>query len=168
MVSFLKNSITLRGLDKIMIFRGRFHSTKALTSSFVLEVECPQDKHDLVRLEDKYGRTHLPYEGNKHERAKSADSLWLDDPVDDAITSINLFNCNFVIKNVKLTAELHNRPYEEVLVVLRGGLTTPSGDVIIQAGDVVAGHTMSFLSTKFGIMPNTTLLSINRISLDEL
>ena len=66
-VSFLKNKISLKGVDKIMIFKGRFHSTQALSpgGALILEVESPQDKRDLVRLEDKYGREKQPYESAK-------------------------------------------------------------------------------------------------------
>jgi mannose-6-phosphate isomerase-like protein (cupin superfamily) len=163
-VSFLKNKISLKGVDKIMIFRGRFHSTQAHSpgGAYILEVECPQDKHDLVRLEDDYGRESKPYEGNEHESLKTSESLWINDPVSTEGENFNFCKCDFSIKHIQHVEELHKRPYDEVSVVLRGGLCTPSGDVIVQAGDVIAGHTLNFLSTKFLLSKNTTLLSINR------
>lgn len=163
-VSFLKNKISLKGVDKIMIFRGRFHSTQALSpgGAYVLEVECPQDKHDLVRLEDSYGRENKPYEGNEHERPRTSDSLWIRDPESDKTHTFDFQKCNFSIKNIEHVEELHTRNYDEVSVVLRGGLETPSGDLIVQPGDVIAGHTLNFLSTKFSLKYGTTLLSINR------
>ena len=44
---------------KILIRKGLFHSTKAVSSkgAMIFEIETPVDKHDIVRLEDKYGRT---------------------------------------------------------------------------------------------------------------
>ena len=38
-LSFLRNSMKLEGLDKIHIFRSRFHSTRAITDSFIFEIE---------------------------------------------------------------------------------------------------------------------------------
>ena len=48
-LSFLRNTIPLKSLDKIHIFRSRFHSTKAISDggAFIFEVETPEDKDDL-------------------------------------------------------------------------------------------------------------------------
>ena len=62
-LSFIRNTISLEGLDKIHIFRSRFHSSYAKTDSFLFEVESPEDKEDLVRLDDKYGREELDTRG---------------------------------------------------------------------------------------------------------
>ena len=55
----------LRGGDAVIIEKGVFHSTKALSNDgiFLLEIETPPDKTDLVRLEDRYGRASSGYEG---------------------------------------------------------------------------------------------------------
>jgi hypothetical protein len=44
--------------EKQMLRRGLFHSTKRFSEGgiFMLEVETPKDKNDLVRLDDEYGR----------------------------------------------------------------------------------------------------------------
>jgi len=49
--------------EKIMIREGVFHSTLAKTPLEMIEVETPNDKSDLLRLEDSYGRSGQPYEG---------------------------------------------------------------------------------------------------------
>ena len=50
-----------------MIARGLFHSIKALSKNgaYILELESPIDKDDLVRFKDDYGRQSKPYEGKK-------------------------------------------------------------------------------------------------------
>lgn len=55
----------LRGGDALILDKGVFHSTKVLSSEgmFLLEIESPPAKTDLVRLEDKYGREASGYEG---------------------------------------------------------------------------------------------------------
>ena len=63
--SSLNKSIELGPLDTVIIDAGVFHSTQALSLGgiYVLEYETPPMKHDLVRLEDKYGRALIGYEG---------------------------------------------------------------------------------------------------------
>lgn len=163
-VSFLKNKIPLKGVDKIMIFRGRFHSTEALSKggAFILEVECPQDKHDLVRLHDAYGRENKPYESKKFESPKDDSCIWFEDPKDDKDNSYDFCNCNIKVETISDVSELQNRFYDEAIVILRGGLISNKNDPIVQSGDVIAGHTINELSTYFGIASPTTILSIRR------
>lgn len=55
----------LKGGDAVIIEKGVFHFTKALSDNglFLFEIEMPPIKTDLVRLEDKYGRESYGYEG---------------------------------------------------------------------------------------------------------
>ena len=163
-VSFLKNKIALKGVDKLMIFRGRFHSTKALSpgGAHIIEVETPQDKHDLVRLKDDYGRTDKPYEGKNKESPKTEDCLWITDPIKDKPNSYKFNNCELKIESITDKNDLLNRDYEESLIVLDGGLISKEGDYIVQPGDVIAGHTLNEIGPIFDITPKILVLSINR------
>ena len=73
-VCFLSSTNWLGTGKKIMIRKGLFHSTKALAENGanIFEIETPKLKHDLVRLEDKYGRKATPYEGKSSEQEKIA------------------------------------------------------------------------------------------------
>ena len=62
-LSFIRNKMLLTRLDKIHIFRARFHSSAAISDAFLFEVESPEDKEDLIRLDDNYGREEQGYEG---------------------------------------------------------------------------------------------------------
>jgi quercetin dioxygenase-like cupin family protein len=72
-ISFLADKRQLKSLDKVMIRRGLFHSTKATSENgaFVFEIETPVDKQDLVRLNDLYGRESKPYEDSTFEESKN-------------------------------------------------------------------------------------------------
>jgi GDP-L-fucose synthase len=61
---FLKRRY-LKPCDALMLEKSVFHSTKSLSEEgiFLLEIESPPNKTDLVRLEDRYGREQLGYEG---------------------------------------------------------------------------------------------------------
>jgi mannose-6-phosphate isomerase-like protein (cupin superfamily) len=63
--SSLNKSIQLNPLDGAVIDAGTFHSTQAISKNGItmLEFETPPMKHDLIRLEDKYGRVANGYEG---------------------------------------------------------------------------------------------------------
>lgn len=63
--SSLNNSMELGPLDGVVIDAGTFHCTQSVSTQGlrVLEFETPPIKHDLIRLEDKYGRANSGYEG---------------------------------------------------------------------------------------------------------
>jgi len=163
-VSFLKNKISLKGVDKIMIFRGRFHSTKALSTggAHILEVEAPQDKHDLVRLNDAYGREGKPYEGKSSEAPKTPDCLWITDPDRGSSREYQFKGSTITIESITNKEDLLDRPYEESLVLLDGGLVSERGDFIVQPGDVIAGHTLNTICPHFDITEEVLTLSIVR------
>ena len=71
-LSFLENIFKLKPVSKTMIRKGLFHSTRATSKNgaCVFEIETPVDKHDLVRLEDKYGREGTSYEDSTFEIPK--------------------------------------------------------------------------------------------------
>lgn len=65
-LNFLADSKVISAPDKQMLRRGLFHQTEALTDDvLLLEVENPNDKGDLVRLHDSYGRSSSGYEVEK-------------------------------------------------------------------------------------------------------
>jgi len=63
----------LRGGDAIILENGVFHSTKSLSEDgiYLLEVETPPNKTDLVRLQDRYGRESSGYEGVTEMQAEN-------------------------------------------------------------------------------------------------
>ncbi len=160
-LSFLRNTLTLRGLEKIHIFRGRFHSTRAVSTpgAFLLEIETPEDKHDLVRLEDSYGRVATGYEGVEHELPRSADCLWIGEPGDkDFVAQTN--GCtlrHFAAGDADRLAAFSDRDF---LVVSRGGLMARLDAQILWPGDVIDGVSLARLSQAFAMIPGTTFLHI--------
>lgn len=57
-----RNSLVV--MDSVQIEKGVFHSTTAVSSDgiYLLELESPPNKTDLVRFNDKYGRAKAGYE----------------------------------------------------------------------------------------------------------
>jgi hypothetical protein len=163
-VRFLRGELLLTGLDKIHIFRARFHSTEALSEggAYILEVETPEDKHDLVRLEDAYGRTGQNYEGAEHHALKPTTALWIPEPESQRAKSILVHGCSLTHVAVSSSGELLGYGETDVLVVARGGLWEKEGAQILWPGDVVDGLSLKRLATVFAVIPDTTLIVIVR------
>ena len=65
--------------------------------SILFEIETPNDKLDLVRLRDNYGREGKPYEDSSYEFPKKDDCLSIETLED---TEINFCNCNLSLKKI--------------------------------------------------------------------
>jgi mannose-6-phosphate isomerase-like protein (cupin superfamily) len=55
-VESLNNSRTLAQGSTALINRGEYHRLKAPKGAVVIEVEWPNNREDITRKEDKYGR----------------------------------------------------------------------------------------------------------------
>lgn len=51
--------------ESVIMDKGVFHSTRALSDMIVLEMETPPNKKDLYRFSDTYGRAFRGYEGKE-------------------------------------------------------------------------------------------------------
>ena len=142
-----------------MIRKGLFHSTKAVSSkgAMIFEIETPVDKHDIVRLEDKYGRTAKPYEGASFEKPKSEDCVWFEEPDLGKKVEYNFANSKIVIENITDYKGLINKEDHENIIFLKGGLLCNSNKVA-SPGDVVASHIVKRLVNTFKTIDKDTLI----------
>ena len=158
-LSFLRGGVEINGLNKINIFRSRFHSTKALTDAYIFEIETPEDKGDLVRLEDNYGRVGKKYEGSNHHENKTEECFWLEEA---SIEPEGSYLCGCEMKHTIIEDKqlLLNKEETEMIVITGGGLVTKEGQNILWPGDVIDGKSLERLANKFELGKNTTILSI--------
>lgn len=72
--STLEDRFRLSSLDAMVLEAGVFHGTLATSvgGAFVLEIETPVMKHDLVRLKDSFGRQGTGYETVAHHSSDFA------------------------------------------------------------------------------------------------
>lgn len=77
--SSLKNEHALKAGEGLLIEKGVFHQTcvQASEGAFVMEVETPVNKRDLVRLRDKYGRQGQGYETAEHHSVNTQNYNYL-------------------------------------------------------------------------------------------
>ena len=138
-VSFLNGSQTRKDLQKTMIRKGLFHSSKAINGdAVILEIESPKEKEDLVRLYDNYGRRFQPYEDNKEE-------------VKDLDLSENAqgYAKNFYFKTVNERKDISKA---ELFVFIKGGLVHTDGKMIVKQGDVLDYPTLNTLLDNFKLL----------------
>lgn len=157
-LSFLRNSVDLEGLDKIHIFRSRFHSTKAITDSFIFEIETPEDKHDLVRLEDAYGRAGTDYEGKSFHTPKDDSCIWISEAPSPRVQEIN--GCTIIHLEIKDKEQILAAKEDQIFVVTNGGIVTDKQQKVLWPGDVIDGETLARLARAFEVDAGTTMIHI--------
>ena len=163
-VSFLKDTTRLKAVSKLMIREGLFHSTKAISPSGiqVIEVESPPDKTNLVRLDDAYGRKEQPYEGPDAVVPLTTDCVMFHPPVPGSPAKYTVSGVNLVIEHLEKLDPLKERPPEEVLLILDGGLVSKEDDPILSSGDVVTISTFSRLADTFTAPHGMSFMSVRK------
>lgn len=153
-LSFIRDAYPHRliGLDKINIFRGRFHRTRAVSDNVVLlEVEAPDDKRDILRIDDDYNRVNKPIE----EATQPLDHNCLQ-IVRSGDVVHQFAKCRLGVITLTNPCVLKKN---DVLVTLSGGLNHG----LVPPGDAIDGETLARFSCSFGRLPNTTFLQIWKI-----
>ena len=131
-ISFIGDNTTLNKLDKRMIRRGLFHSSKSISDfeTILLEIETPNNKSDLVRLTDNYGRKLTPYE--KEFEKPGNNFLYINESTQD----YEYGNCRIKLFNFENAKQFVNLDDDTLLVFLRGGISANQNDNVVAPGDV--------------------------------
>ncbi len=162
-VSFLSDKMNLKASQKVMIRKGLFHSTRAPAGDIqIFEIETPVDKHDLVRLEDSYGRTGKPYEDSTKEAPKASDCVWIQDPELNQTKQYEFGTQKINVHSITSLDELKklSKDYSSGLMFLKGGLFTDYDVPVAGPGDIVANDVLQRLTqTFYKVDRNTVVLA---------
>tara|TARA_R110000824_G_scaffold237011_2_gene425779 strand:+ start:1636 stop:2301 length:666 start_codon:yes stop_codon:yes gene_type:complete len=164
-VSFLSNKTKLSDLDKIMIRKGLFHSTKAISpaGATIMEIETPVDKSDLVRLRDNYGREGKPYENSTFEYPKENDCIWIENPLDLEPNIYRLADSKLVVMKIKDVDIFNELQDDKNVIFLQGGIITEYDINVAAAGDVVSTKVLKDLIKVFPkIRTNTIIMMVEK------
>lgn len=165
-ISFLADSRNLEKLDKVMIRRGLFHSSKAISAggASIFEIETPKDKHDLVRLNDRYGRESKPYEDSSFEEQKHHDMLWIEEPELHQSNVYEFFGCKLLVETIDDISVINNKNDSDLIMFLRGGMVRNIDGVshcVTIPGDVGKAEIIKKVSHQLdGVIPNTIILTM--------
>jgi hypothetical protein len=155
-ISFMRGFKKLSAIDKINIFRSRFHSTKAITNNvYLLEVETPIDKNDLVRLKDFYGRENLGYENSDHYLEKNNSHLNIQE------FSKTKFNNTYLHHTNAKEIDLNSLTAKDLLIFTSGGVFADINKQLVYSGDTIDGESLNTLLSSFSIEHNTQLIHIH-------
>jgi len=168
-ISFLNNKFPMSPINKMMIRKGLFHSTQATDprGAWVLEIETPVDKQDLVRFRDSYGREGKPYEDSTFEMPKKDDCLWIEDPDTGTEKVYNFANCQLTVTSVSDISYFDSLPDETNVVFLRGGIIADYGINVAGAGDIVVSRTLKDLTKVFEkVSSNTIVMTMEKTKND--
>lgn len=141
--STVNESFELSAGDGVIIDSGAFHSTQALSENgmYLLEFETPPMKHDLVRLEDKYGRAQSGYEGI--EKMVPSDYHIRFTPNEDGSVK-NFSTATLCMKKVSSADELSaiRGNGHTIAAVLSGTIFSKDKDPMYTIADVVPFKTL--------------------------
>lgn len=103
----LSRRFELGQLDAVVIDKGCFHSTEAISESpiippsedgvWVMEIEAPSNKTDLIRANDTYGRAGTAYEGSDSMVDYSRDWLKIRIPGNGETDTQKYMGCVFSV-----------------------------------------------------------------------
>jgi len=167
-VSFLADKRKLYSLDKVMIRRGLFHSTKALsdTGAFIFEIETPKDKHDLVRLNDQYGRASKTYEDSTFEEKKADNCLWISEPELGNFKLYDFADCQLKIETIDNINVINKKEDTDLIMFLKGGMVRNiDGNLhcVTIPGDVGFANVIKQVSHQLdGVVPGTIIMTITK------
>jgi mannose-6-phosphate isomerase-like protein (cupin superfamily) len=161
-VSFFTDTKNLKPGDKIMIRKGLFHSTKAVSEkgAHVFEIETPVDKQDLVRFKDNYGREGKPYEDSTHEILKNEDCIFISNPPLNTEIEYNLSNCTLTVKSITDVSSFKEIGDSTNVMFLDGGIKSDYGQNVASPGDVVISSTIKKLTEIFNKVDPKTIIMI--------
>lgn len=127
--SNLEGEQQLNPLDGVFIERGVFHSTEALSELpivplsedgiWVLEIESPPDKADLVRMKDEYGRTGASYEGRSEMVFDPAGCVKFETPEKGLVFKKQFQDCLFTMWN-GIINDPNDVPSSDALITVIG------------------------------------------------
>lgn len=130
--------------DGLLIDKGCFHQTKAVSEAgaFVMEIETPLNKRDLVRLRDQYGREGQGYEHADRHSANLQNYNYLSVTRSDITYNFRkrFGQCTLTFQRLRQRGELaslRELPPEDVVSVLRGRLVDAQGRTRFELGDTV-------------------------------
>ncbi len=129
--------------EGLIIDEAVFHSTKALNKpgAFIMEIESPPNKKDLVRLKDGYGREAQKYEGAEKMSRDIFRFKYVDFHDLSSLQKITkkFKGCHLTIRKNENPEDIHEQLKNEkahLICMLKGKLHDHEGNTILTTGEV--------------------------------
>lgn len=167
--STITESLDLSAGEGLVIDKGVFHQTTTVseTGAFIMEIETPVNKRDLVRLKDKYGREGKGYETEEQHSYNTQNYNYIS--LQNRDTQHNLKKhfgqCSISFKKLideKDLDEILKLNSEDIICILKGKLPSPSNKSVIEVGNTVTIKTLKQFG-RLRVSRNTEILVIKKI-----
>ena len=164
-ISFIADYKDVSAPNKQMFRRGLFHATEAISSDgiFILEIETPNDKNDLIRLNDVYGRSNLSYESGESLIPKTKKSIWITEPRSDMPETYDNGEISFQVQKIDNLETLLEIDDTHIIMFLRGGvgkLVSGVPRVATTTGDIALMSILRQVLTSMEFVSKDTLVLI--------
>lgn len=165
-LSFINDRKTIVAPSKQMIRRGLFHATAALSRGgcYLLEIENPNDKNDLVRLSDHYGRDAAGYEDRETWIARSIEHIWISDMACKVGASYTVDGSEFSVRSVAEPHDFESFEDSDVIMFLKGGLgkvINGRSQLATVGGDIGVGRIVKQVASNMEFCgPDTAVLVV--------
>lgn len=159
---FLADTIAAKAPEKRMIRRGLFHRERAVNGpAWFLEVETPNNKRDLIRLEDVYGRAGKGYE-DETTAINDKYRIRITEPPDGLAKQWIMDGCQFIVERpANIAAMLNGKQPDDIIVFLRGGLLKTVDGEMARAtvpGDVGRVKVIKYVADQMEKLQEDTLI----------
>ncbi len=142
--SSLNGEFKLSAGDGLRIDKGVFHCTTAKSEGgiYVMEIESPVNKRDLVRFKDAHGRAGMPYESKEHYSINLQNYNYITLEGSDAYynTMKKFGSCSIRIARYSGPNEFR-RAFRglqaDAISLLSGGINSHGGKPIATVGDTI-------------------------------
>lgn len=164
LISFMGDQSELSKLQKRMIRRGLFHSSKSISTepTILLEIETPNNKSDLVRLNDVYGRELSPYEKSKTN--KNSKCIKFVEPNINKSKNYIFANCNITLEKTSDFSLILNKKDDDLLIFLKGGISTKDNKKVIIPGDIGYASIVKKVTAKIpNLEKNTVIMTLRNL-----
>ena len=127
----------------------------------MLEIENPNDKNDLVRLSDKYGRASSGYETADHEQARTPECIWIEEPAPGQKNDYCLDRITFSVSSHNSLDFLDQLKDNDIVIFLRGSLgkfVDGRKHLVTIPGDVGAVKVVKQVASEMEFLEENTLI----------
>ena len=163
--------IGLNPMDGVVIEEGAFHSTEACSPHpiqplsengiWVMEIESPPIKTDLVRMKDEYGRAGTSYEGVDNMVFEPKKCLRIQAPRSKEIVREYLLDYVFTIRRGPFSKEENFQNPDALVSIIAKEDTLPSHNPYLKIGELSTFKDF-YENTQQEDLTNRTILTIEK------
>jgi hypothetical protein len=128
--------------EGVLLHEGVFHQTRGLSErgALVMEVETPPDKHDLVRLSDRYGRVGAAYAAAAKRSRKNHDYVSFESAIARRGFVKHFGGCTLSLLSLsskRESSELASLADTDIVCLVSGELLDARGGCLMRHGDTM-------------------------------